>query len=407
MDLTQLLTAKQEKRNAVILSTQKILDDLEASGEDITEEKQAEFDGGHATVDKLEAEIRNIEKQVKREVEQVSTTPVPAEFAIHVKKDEESPEERKAAEHMKEFRGYVASGGRLEKRSVYLDSTDAKGGYVVPTVLSKKIYSAEADATYILDKCTIEDCTGMGSKTLPKASALDSADWTTNITIDTIDNANPLSLVTLTPRPLSKYLTESKDLPPKTPTDFDAWLVKGISEQMTAAKENKFINGTGTTMPLGFMVADAAGVTTGRDITTGSATNITYDALVNCEANLKAQNRRKAVWIFGRNGIALIRKLKDTANQPIWSPNVAAARERTLFGYPVIESEYCPDTWTTGLYVGCLCDLSGYVVGMNGKMVMNIYREALYATNSIAYEARQLIDGTPLDENKFSRLKTA
>jgi len=68
--------------------------------------------------------------------------------------------------------------------------------------------------------------------------------------------------------------------------------------------------------------ASSDGISTGRDVATGSATAILADGLVDAKYALKAQYRNGLLgavrWLFHRDAVKMISKLKSNDNQYIW-----------------------------------------------------------------------------------------
>lgn len=104
--------------------------------------------------------------------------------------------------------------------------------------------------------------------------------------------------------------------------------------------------GTGTGMPFG--LANAASV--GKTGTTGQTTTIIYDDLVDMVDSLDAAYLDVPIttpqeptaapgWMFSQTLRRVIRKIKDTAGRPIWTPSydegLAAGTPDMLLGYPV------------------------------------------------------------------------
>jgi HK97 family phage major capsid protein len=68
-------------------------------------------------------------------------------------------------------------------------------------------------------------------------------------------------------------------------------------------------------------------------------------------------------------------------------------------------SEYAPNTFSTGLYVGILGDFSQYWIVDSLSLEVQRLQE-LYATaNQVGYIFRQESDGQPVLEEAFSRVK--
>jgi HK97 family phage major capsid protein len=109
--------------------------------------------------------------------------------------------------------------------------------------------------------------------------------------------------------------------------------------------------------------------------------------------------------MFHRDAIRQIQQLKDTTNQYLWQPSVLAGQPDTLLGYGVLESEYIPNTFTTGLYVGMFGDLSSYWICDQLNYTVQRLTELYAATNQVGFIGRMSTDGAPVDELAFSRIK--
>ncbi len=71
------------------------------------------------------------------------------------------------------------------------------------------------------------------------------------------------------------------------------------------------------------------------------------------------------------------------------------------------ESEYAPNTFTTGLYVGLLGDLSYYWIADALSMTVQRLEELYAATNQVGFIGRLETDGMPVLEEAFVRVKLA
>jgi HK97 family phage major capsid protein len=156
------------------------------------------------------------------------------------------------------------------------------------------------------------------------------------------------------------------------------------------------------------MIASNDGIPTSRDVSAdNTATAITADGLINAKYSLKAQYHSSEAlrWIFHRDAIKMIRKLKADDGQYIWQPGLATDRPDTILDVPYIMSEYAPNTFTTGLYVGILGDFSHYWIA--DAMTLQIQRLVeLYAeSNQVGFIGRLECDGMPVLAEAFARVK--
>ena len=74
---------------------------------------------------------------------------------------------------------------------------------------------------------------------------------------------------------------------------------------------------------------------------------------------------------------------------------------------PYAMSEYAPNTFTTGLYVGLIGDFSFYYIVDSNNMQMQVLDQLYAETNQTGYIARQESDGMPVLSEAFARVKLA
>jgi len=178
--------------------------------------------------------------------------------------------------------------------------------------------------------------------------------------------------------------------------------------QFAVTQENGFLNGNGVNQPLGIFTASADGIGTGRDVSTGNTTTlIKADGLIEAKYTLKQGYMQNARWIFHRDAVKQIRKLKDGEGNYLWQSGIATDRPATILDNPYLMSEYAPNTFTTTLYVGAIGDFSHYwivdAMGMSVQVLTELYAE----TNQNGYIARMETDGMPTLEEAFVRVKLA
>jgi HK97 family phage major capsid protein len=76
-----------------------------------------------------------------------------------------------------------------------------------------------------------------------------------------------------------------------------------------------------------------------------------------------------------------------------------------LLGHPVDESEYVPNTFTTGLYVGALCNWSNYWIAELQGVELQRLVELYAGTSQIGFIGRMYADGAPVLAESFVRVK--
>jgi HK97 family phage major capsid protein len=188
----------------------------------------------------------------------------------------------------------------------------------------------------------------------------------------------------------------------------EAIVMDRLAYKFGVAMEKGYLTGTGSEQPLGVFVASDLGIPTSRDVATGnSATALTFDGLINAKYSLKAQHQANAVWLFHRDAISMIAKLKDGDGGYIWQPSVIAGQPDTILSRPLKMSEYVPNTFTTGLYVGMFADFSYYWIADSLSMQFQRLNELFSLNNQIGFIGRLETDGMPVLTEAFARVTLA
>nr|MDD3088111.1 phage major capsid protein [Candidatus Omnitrophota bacterium] len=138
-----------------------------------------------------------------------------------------------------------------------------------------------------------------------------------------------------------------------------------------------------------------------------TATAITFDGLINAKYSLKQQYLARASWIFHRDALKQLAKIKDKENRYIWEQSVQAGQPDRLLGRPFYMSEFAPNTFTAGQYVGIIGDYSFYYIADALDLQMQRLVELYAETNQVGYIARKEGDGAPVMPNAFARVQLA
>jgi HK97 family phage major capsid protein len=144
----------------------------------------------------------------------------------------------------------------------------------------------------------------------------------------------------------SKIITIPIELLQDTSIDIVKMIQTRMRDRIGRAQNAYFTTGTGTAQPFGLF--SAAG--TGKVGTTGQTTTVIYDDLVDLVDSLDAAYLDVPAsdpempgialgWMFSQTMRRTVRKIKDTAGRPIWTPSydegMKAATPDMLLGYPV------------------------------------------------------------------------
>lgn len=325
-----------------------------------------------------------------------------------------------------EYRAAVARyllTGRLDARAVQAD-VDISGGFLVmPQEFVGQLIKFVDNLVWIRQLATkfvLSAAQSLGAPSLD--TDVSDSDWTSELATGNEDSSLAFGKRELTPHPLAKRLKVSNKLlraaankgvfsaTPGSLSGIEALVRDRLGYKFGVTEEQAFLTGSGSQQPLGVFTASTRGISTGRDVQTGSATTFTADQLIVSKFTLKPQYHSSARWLFHRDGYSKIRQLKDSHGQYLWlrelQPGLGASDPDRLLDMPVMLSEYCPNTFTTGQYVGLLGDFSFYWIADAETLMIQRLNELYAETNQTGFIARMDLDGMPVLEEAFVRLIT-
>lgn len=298
--------------------------------------------------------------------------------------------------------------GPDERRDAQADDDTQAGFLVAPVQMAAGLIKALDDALVIRQFATIQTLTSaqsLGAVTLDQDP--DDADWTSELGTGTNDTGLKIGKREMTPTPLAKRVKLSRTLIRRSTMGVEALVQDRLAYKFGVTQEKAFLVGNGARQPLGLFTASNDGIPTSRDISTGSATDFTADSLVDARGSLKAGYLRNARWLFHRDAVTKLAKLKDADGQYMWRLSLQSDNPDTLLGRPVIISEYAPNTFTTGKYVGLLGDLSYFWIVEAMALEIQVLDQLYAEKNQIGYIGRMELDAQPVLGEAFTRLKTA
>ena len=311
-------------------------------------------------------------------------------------------------EHRQAWAQYMFTG---EKRALQVDLDTAGGFLVTPLQVVDQLIKNIDDQVFLRQHATVfavPNADSLGVPTLDNDPA--DADWTSELGTGNEDTTMSFGRRELHPHPVAKRLKISRTLLRKVP-NAEGLAMQRLGYKFAITHEKNFLTGTGSNQPLGVFTASTYGISTSRDVATGnSATAIAMNGLINAKYALKAAYWPRARWIFHRDAvkqIALLRDLSGGADtgQYLWYPSVRDGEPDRLLGLPMDVSEYAPNTFTSGLYVGILGDFSNYWIADSLALEMQRLVELYATTNQVALIGRMESDGMPVLEEAFVRVK--
>ena len=315
---------------------------------------------------------------------------------------------RASEEYAKRFVDYLRTG-RAEQRDLQMD-VDTSGGFLVASEkFVQKLIAAVDDEVWIRKMATKIPCPSSHSLGIPTMETdASAAAWTSEVASPTADSSLAFGKRELNPHPLTKLIKVSEKLLRTSTLDVEGLIKARLANKFGAAQENAFMTGTGVGQPLGMFIASDDGIPTGRDFgaSSNSSTALTAEGLIDALYGLKPQYLKNATWLFHRDAVKGIRKLKDaTSGQFIWQPGLASDKQPSILDRPYVISEYVPNTFTASLYVGMVADFSFYWIADALEMRIQRLVELYSLTNQVGFIGRLELDAQPVLGEAFARVK--
>ncbi len=412
--MSNRLKELREKRGNTVADMRAITEAAETAKRDLSAEELTKHGTLFGEVEQLRIQIEAAERQLEadrqiaardgnREIEDRTTDPAKSD-----KKRPVATEEYRAA-----FAAWVQTGksgmAAEEVRALSVGSGSQGGFTVMPEQMADGMIKFADDMVVIRSRATklrVEGAASLGVLSLDADPS--DADWTSELATGSEDTAMSFGKRKMVPNPLAKRIKVSNDLLRMSTRDIEGMVRARLDYKFGITQEKAFLLGNGTSQPLGLFVPSADGVPAGRDVSNGNTTTgMTFDGLISAKYSLKDQYRNSAGigWLFHRNAVEQIAKLKDSQNRYLWQPSVQEGQPDRILNIPVLTSEYVPNTFTTGLYVGMLADFSFYWIvdsmGMEMQRLVELYAEQ----NQTGFICRQFTDGQPVLAEAFTRIK--
>lgn len=393
------LRAKRTKLGADAAA---IMAEANKAGRTMTGEEEASFDLLMDERDKLDGTIERAERLREGERETAA---------------EDSEDAGKAGARdqaaMGALRAYVIGGrGALnEQQQRALNAgNDPEGGYLIPPIQwVNSLIKAVDDQVPLRGLATVQQLTASDSLGVPTLDTdLNDAEWTTEIATGSTDDSLRFGNRELSPNPIAKRVKVSRKLLRLTSGAAEDIVRDRLAYKFGVTQEKAYMTGDGNKKPLGLFTASNLGIPTSRDVASGSATGFTGDGLIDAKYALKGAYWSKARWLFHRDAIKNIRKLKTTTDQQyVWQPGLTADRPDVILDVPYVVSEFAPNTFTNGLYSGMIGDFSYYWIAEALNLEIQRLVELYAESNQVGFIGRQEVDAMPVLAEAFVRIKCA
>jgi HK97 family phage major capsid protein len=283
----------------------------------------------------------------------------------------------------------------LEPESIRLlqGDSDIAEGFAIPERTHNQLVKALDDQTFIRRLATMHYVDSENLKIPILANRVASPEWIGEISESSFDSTMSFESVTLTPHRLSLGIKASRKFLRLATIAPESLINQELAYKAGIVIENSALNGTGANEFLGVFEDTSPDIT---DCSThNTTTNISADNLIECVYSLKPQYLRDSSlrWIFSRTALKQIRKLKDGEGNYLWQSGLDVNTRPTILSIPYEISEYCPDTFSSGNYVGVLGCWRFYHIAESRRVEIDVLRERFLTEDLIAFLVNYYGDG--------------
>lgn len=406
---------RQERAN-LIKNARELVDRVGEEKREMAADERTQYDKIMSDVDKLKINIEDNERSERLEAEERELQDRQQQHQERQdpeKRNNEKENPRATDEYRSAFERYVVSGAaRMTQDEVRaLSSTkDDEGGYMTASEqFVNRMIKFIDNMVFVRQFATVLPLTTGKSLGVPSLDNDPSdADWTSEVGNVSEDSSMDFGKRSLTPHMLTKLIKVSLILLRSGAMNPEQLVADRLGYKFGITQEKAFLTGNGASQPLGLFTASSKGISTARDVANENTTTaITFNGLKNAKYSLKGGYHSRARWMFHRDAIKDIAKIKDADGRYLWQDSVVANEPDRLLGSPVGMSEYVPNTFTTGQYVGIYGDMSYYWIADAMDFAIQRLVELYAGNNQVGFIGRLETDGMPVLEEAFARVKLA
>lgn len=359
-----ILNTLLEQRANVWEQAKAHLDTVEAEGREFTGEADETWSRFNAELDALDKRVGEVKDLMEREKAADEARRLGEDLARRGASDQEDqPAETDVDRLRKLVSGEVrAVDFRAESRDLSKLSAGA-GANVVPTSFYGMLQEHLIESSAIRQTNVTVLTTDSGENLqVPKTAGYSSASLIAEA--GAISESDPsFGQVTLGAYKYAILVQVSSELLTDEGVDVAGFLARQGGRALGNGSGAHFVNGDGSSKPLGVVPASTLGVTA------AGAAAITTDELIDLFYSVISGYRMNGTWMMADATVAKIRKLKDGDSQYLWSPGLVAGEVDTLLGRPVVVDTNMPAA-TTGLKSVVFGDFSAYFIrDVNGVRI--------------------------------------
>lgn len=286
-----------------------------------SDELQAEHDALADDAERLGRQIAAMVKAEQRDIEENFRD------VEDFNKDQDQPakESKKALEiFLRKSMREMSAEDALSIRNTMSTTTGSEGGFTVQSDVATRLIEAIKEYRFmrgVVSQMTTEKGNPLNYPISDGTTEL--GEWVAQNVAATLQDISFGTVALNVFKVGSKVVTVPIELLQDSQIDIEALVFNRVAQRIGRLTNLAFTVGTGTAQPQGFVPV----ATVGKTGTTGQTTTIVYDDVVDLIDSLDIgyqSSGRNLTFMCGQTMRKVLRKIKDTAGRPIWTPNYDA-----------------------------------------------------------------------------------
>lgn len=317
--------------------------------------------------------------------------------------------DRVHSEYKNAFCSYLRKGmdGGLEalQSKALSVGSDPDGGYLVTPTMSQRIVTIIRESSPMRSIASVESISTDSLDLIEDRDEMASG-WTSETgTVSDTTTAQlgkrniPVNEIYAQPKATTKLVDDSA-------IDIENWIAEKVADVFARKEATAFISGNGVGQPRGILTY-AAGTAWGQieQVNSGTSGAVTADGLIKLYYALKDGYAKRASFMMNRAVVQSVRLLKDTTNQYLWQPGLAAGAPDTLLGIPVVSASDMPVAAANSLSIACADFATAYQIV--DRVGIRILRDPFTDKPFIKFYTTKRVGGDVVNYEAIKLLKLA
>jgi len=301
-------------------------------------------------------------------------------------------EVKQVDDYMNAFDNYCRKGieglDPVEKKALTV-SNDSTGGYLAPPEYVRELLKEITELSPIRSISRIRN-TSARSVQIPKREGTFAAQWVSESGTRSETTGWRVGLEELPAHELYALVDISEQDLEDSLFNLEAEMQSEFAEQFAVAEGKSFVEGTSVGQPEGFLTNVSVG-----DIASGSNSAYDADDLIGLVHSIKSNYSKNGTWVFNRNTLSNIRKLKDGAGQYVFQAGMSlqSGVTNTILGHPYVEATDMPNAAQDASMIAFGDFRRGYMIV--DRIALAVLRDPFTqaTTGNVRYIARRRVGG--------------